>query len=504
MNALNLPHEIGWVAAPPLWDPNVPAALRRPALLGFASDAFMEELAQDLGQKPPQLSARIAKAESAREAPAGAPPDWKPPAGALKLYQPAHGRFYLVAASLVCQLPGLPDHRVDTAADERTTFVLRRLTPQGGELAWVGPASGRRWEPVPDAARKALVTGEELNPMFPQPFKEGDRRRKLWLGLVPTASGETFQAPELVPPANQQADMRVELIEQRLVEPLDGLKALVAVGGEQGAAVESSRMWLLDLAGELQANHRPVWDALQAGTTPGGTAGAVRNLLVNRLVSPGGRTIAAALAQAWQQRDRINEEATPESTVNDHLGFSTLSSSELKTALINNLGPKASSPSATPPPQSIGKLEAVVGARYVIRCVYRRPRCGPLHRDVVSERSEPFAIAPFFDPDAPARPVRITLPDTSLASLRKFKKNVGFALGKQLRKQLTQTGEMLDKKKLSPGLSFDLGELCSFSIPIITLCAFVVLMIMLSLLNIIFWWMPFLRICLPILRPKEE
>jgi hypothetical protein len=40
--------------------------------------------------------------------------------------------------------------------------------------------------------------------------------------------------------------------------------------------------------------------------------------------------------------------------------------------------------------------------------------------------------------------------------------------------------------------------ICSFSIPIITLCALIVLMIFLSLLNIIFWWMPFLKICFPI------
>jgi hypothetical protein len=43
-----------------------------------------------------------------------------------------------------------------------------------------------------------------------------------------------------------------------------------------------------------------------------------------------------------------------------------------------------------------------------------------------------------------------------------------------------------------------LGMICSFSIPIITLCAFIVLMIFIQLLNIVFWWLPFLKICLPI------
>jgi hypothetical protein len=55
--------------------------------------------------------------------------------------------------------------------------------------------------------------------------------------------------------------------------------------------------------------------------------------------------------------------------------------------------------------------------------------------------------------------------------------------------------------ELASGDSFDLGLLCSFSIPIITICALIVLMIFISLLNIVFWWAPLLRICLPITLP---
>jgi hypothetical protein len=40
--------------------------------------------------------------------------------------------------------------------------------------------------------------------------------------------------------------------------------------------------------------------------------------------------------------------------------------------------------------------------------------------------------------------------------------------------------------------------MCSFSIPIITICALLVLMIFISLLNIVFWWAPFLKLCFPI------
>ena len=46
--------------------------------------------------------------------------------------------------------------------------------------------------------------------------------------------------------------------------------------------------------------------------------------------------------------------------------------------------------------------------------------------------------------------------------------------------------------------TFNLGHICSFSIPIITLIAFILLMIIAILLNIIFWWLPLLKICFPL------
>ena len=39
--------------------------------------------------------------------------------------------------------------------------------------------------------------------------------------------------------------------------------------------------------------------------------------------------------------------------------------------------------------------------------------------------------------------------------------------------------------------------ICSLSIPIITICALILLMIIVSLLNIVFFWVPLFKICLP-------
>ena len=64
-----------------------------------------------------------------------------------------------------------------------------------------------------------------------------------------------------------------------------------------------------------------------------------------------------------------------------------------------------------------------------------------------------------------------------------------------------------DMKKLasgdgSPPSGVGIGWLCSFSLPIITLCAFIVLNIFLSLFNICFFWMAYLKICIPYPKPK--
>lgn len=141
---------------------------------------------------------------------------------------------------------------------------------------------------------------------------------------------------------------------------------------------------------------------------------------------------------------------------------------------------------------------------YVVRCVYERPRCKMLRPPVVSAPSRPFHIASYFDPDAPTRPVRISLPvDTSIRGLRKFKRDVSFFASKQLRTQLERLREAnfatLDDGPPGKG-NFDLGMVCSLSIPIITICALVLLMVILQVLNFVFWWRPFCKVCFAIAR----
>lgn len=86
-----------------------------------------------------------------------------PSSDRLKLYQPAHQRYYLLSSSLVCGVNGLPDRKVDPGKEERVTFVIRRLFPPGGIDSDSGLARSRsgnleRARVCDDAKRRRLAT----------------------------------------------------------------------------------------------------------------------------------------------------------------------------------------------------------------------------------------------------------------------------------------------------------------------------------------------------------
>jgi hypothetical protein len=156
---------------------------------------------------------------------------------------------------------------------------------------------------------------------------------------------------------------------------------------------------------------------------------------------------------------------------------------------------------------------------FVIRCVYEQPNCGPLKQAVVSRPTEKFQMAAFFDPDAPVREVRVSLPaDISPAGLRKYKKNATLMMSDMLcgkikgirkmtfgdlvlsvlpwpfHKDLPDVGQTGPCKEGTENF----GMYCSLSIPIVTLVALILMIIMVSLFDIFFRWIPYLFMCFPI------
>jgi hypothetical protein len=164
---------------------------------------------------------------------------------------------------------------------------------------------------------------------------------------------------------------------------------------------------------------------------------------------------------------------------------------------------------------------------FVMRCVYLNRDCGPLHPPTVSAPTQRFQLASFFDSDAPARPVRITLPlDTTPAGLRKHAKNTAFVISDTLCGQIQRAkglglGDLVRSvlpwpfhKDLDRGGGdtgpcqndggINIGMICSLSIPIITICALIILFVFVLLFDLVFSWLPFFALCFPVLKFKAK
>jgi hypothetical protein len=305
------------------------------------------------------------------------------------------------------------------------------------------------------------------------------------------------------------------VLHAKVLDPLASIQGLAS--GPMSPAVRAARseevspLVALELA-EFLVENLEGWQSIIAGgqdPLPTSAQWQLFSWLKAALADPGGsRTWLSALRDAWSASLVICGERTgtpPQLNLIGATGWNPPGDQKLLAQIAMALPSPAPTPPNTPSApdpaaQPLPKLDPRTHARYVIRCVYQRPQCGPLHEDVVSDPSDDFAIAAHFDFDAPQRRIAISLPiDTSPAGLRKFPKNVAFMLSDQLKQQM---GRLKDLKSMTdgdfdnPGL--DIGMVCSFSIPIITICALFVLIIFVMLLNIVFWWLPLLRICLPL------
>jgi hypothetical protein len=665
--------EVQWTTAAPLWDSvadldaTTRRSFRQPAILRFASDEFMNEFAAVLNSNPPQLKDFRAQPETWRGpltspqietrslprfaqklqrsrlaieqkavAKALALPEQSltptTPQPILKLYQPAHQRYYLISAALVCRVPGQPDRHIEPGNQERATYVVRKVVPAGQTISnstadtWSEYAfvSGS-WQRV--TATQTLMTNEEQQPLFAVNYLQDDgKRRRVLAGLIPVGKREAYVGaperssnneivldPDLPPPPDKRTLLFMAQVTEpwkRLIErafALDKMhKATSSVPTDDKpftaealtASVKANReqiqttAWyvLLDLAHLLKQYLPNVWNSIMGETLTSpltssettlinaltsttistayasdlvqnsvySTSEVIRNLQDALQAIRGGVPFVEANAQAIEEdletivapydrndgasklewpnflfplADPVQLTAGPlppaKTGVTENTDPLTKALDRIDNfvALIANALPAQTSVPTPPPLLASQPVMNVGGPTYfVIRCVFERPNCGPLQPTVVSDPTEPFQMAGFFDPDAPARPIRIALPiDTTPAGLRKFDKNTAFMISDVLCGQITRAqglglGDLirtvlpwplhkdLDVPDGGPcaddGLS--LGMICSLSIPIITICALILLMIMVSLLDIIFHWVPFFIMCLPFPKFKGK
>jgi hypothetical protein len=494
-----------WLKPSPLWQqngrdlllPDYRDTFRQPQMLAFRSDDFVNEFfavaaagddsAFPIARNDPLMTSNI-----------------------LKLFQPAHGRFYLVAASLCCIRPGFPDRAVRQADEESVYFVLRKQM-NGQEYGWVlGPTGPVGWRAVP--TNQPILAGEERMPLAFTTCHEG---RKLVFGYVPVASREGYPAlPSELPGTPVGTDARIMELQSRFTAQLPLIDA-VQVDDPQAdrdteeTALRLSIYMMLDLWEYLQTYLPAVGQAILDDNTASldGEAAQLASFLNGEALG-GGVSLREALTAIAQDRAALNdlgEDDLPDPFEDETGGVYdySLRNRNVDTATLEDrveqaLAEADEASGIDEAPVTVPKLRPDTGETFVIRCVYDRPLCRE-KRYWVSQPSVPFQMASFFDPDAPVRPVRIPLPDMSMSNLRRFKKGVGFIMSPDLQQKINGIGpaqvNMLDSQNL---IELGLGFMCTFSIPIITLCAFILLLILVIILHLVFWWIPFFKICLPV------
>ena len=689
------PHPLAWAAPRPLWRGMASPDLA-PTILRFASDSFMEQLLAVLEQDPGRLADHVVRPEfwrvpmtnpvdhtdrvplpapmkAARRAQRLAMAARRPAtatatavstsAGAatvavetaeerqpLKLYQPAHQRYYIACATLACAIPGLPDRRL-AGGHEQLGMVLRRLLPaptSGSgeapvEYAYITAASGSRWQRVSDDQTDAvLAPGEELLPVFPLAHADsGARQRVMWGGLIPVARREAYLGASVNTNAQRLVDGQREALGTRtsaepsvstlarssefrmdVIEPWKALisSALASAANIRAddAATPAQRLervreanlrlqmqsWLVltDLARVLGDHLKPVADAI-ANSSGAALSGRQRELfdhLSRNLTTSDAAALALGLRPAGASSDgrpyrasiaAALRDLTPAvianleaaTTVYDGAtggpwpGFHALLAGVSTDAVASKTSIAAQGPfrfTATlglPDPEDqllapasttdfdlnhLERLATLFGrcltpeveatARpmpyaqqlaqtmastvndkgvFCLRFVHLNEDCGPLHPPTLSAPSATFELAAFFDADAPARPLRISLPlDVSPAGLRKHSRGTAFVLSDMLCGQVQRAKRLglIDlirhvlpwplHKQLDigngegcrNGRDIDIGMICSLSIPIITICALILLIIIVSLLDFIFRWLPWFVLCFPVPQLKAK
>jgi hypothetical protein len=481
--------------------------------------------------------------------------------GILKLYQPVQRVFNVALFEMLCDVPGHP--RFDPTRIESAGMVIRRIWRDGGGTPHFDTHEGwrqdgptlRGWvkfdtpaefnvdpDPVqrpvqrighPEADRRlALLRGEKerlsetFTPLFPAPPEVCTALGKTILfGVIPVASAEQSEAP--APVSYTTADVNAVLSPMltaggtslNLVVPRPNAWVVPKTADEDDMApwVNLLRQLVveLDAFGEsreskalfaaLERIHVPMEREYRRHDQPTRTAGELLRqhaaVLVNREHAPTRRP-----GVAWPGYPEVqmpSEWPTLSGAVARDIATAAKAVLEARiAAVIKPRTPRYDQRKRTTKQVRPGRYDET-GPMYRLRAFARvrhHDDCPP--HLVWSATSDAFAIAPWYEGGG-APPVQVALPDPSDQDfLKALKPNVAFAVPGSLFDMINknQPKKLFDAKG-SAGGAVELDWICGFNIPIITICAFIVLTIVLSILDYIFHWIPFVRICLPI--PKK-
>lgn len=458
----------------------------------------------------------------------------------LKLYPPVQRRFHLALIETWCETAGRP--RLDPARVDAAGFVIRRVRGSNGDgrtlEGWMR-ADGvvRGWVPIDrlggpcadplaavrlarkatgvaslDRALRTLSAGEDSSvleedvaPMFVAPPDVCERAgRTFFYGVVTAASSELAQTEPDVTAVFEGFEPESEAFRGHLAPPLRGRGYSFP---EPGRQFDEKWLKILQLSSDrglrdfLQLLRQVVVEfdvfgdssasralraelegirleyALGSGETTRRTVGAVDFLRDAARVLFEGGAGTVELPETWP-------------------ALSDSETASLARALSGAMRQRFKSVKGRP-----GRFDEP-DARYKLRAFVRLKAegdCPP--RTEWSEYTEPFAIAPWYE--SAADPVQVALPDLSDPDLLKsLKPNVAFTLPPALQKLLDRNPKDLMEGNADRPNGNGIGWICSFSIPVITFCAFIVLNIFLSLFDLIFHWMLYIKVCIPYPKAK--
>jgi len=478
-----------------------------PTILAFREKTFIKTFLSELRQDNWQELLNARKVDGATTA---------------VLEQPVHRAFHLVVVDARCISVGMP--RLDGAKIINAGFVIRRLRDRAedgwmfdetGDLGWQAPpADALDLDTAydPDASmrmerrlgkNKAILAqlergkpaadpwNEDVVPLFQAPPDiVKSTGMTLLFGFLPLSSDQTEPEQPTAPPfsltdvQNRLAGVfksdrsgvtipprNVNVTASDLLRP----EAHPSLGAEL-RSLKSALMWLGQETGAFSEGASPqiknVLNQVQlSGVSPRGLFDFLEQCFDELILQSDGNGVVH-MPDSWPALTAAQQRAL------EHAGYAAMASRWANVAPLTPRYP-------------------TVALEYKVRCFFRMEDCeGCPPRIVWSFPSAPYSIKPWYaGSDGP--PQQIEMPPVTVASLKSMKPNVAFNVPPELQQHMDRINmaDLVEGKHTKTGIDF--GMICGFSIPIITICAFIVLQIFLQLLNIIFFWLPFIRICIP-------
>lgn len=457
----------------------------------------------------------------------------------LQLLQPVHRTFYLALLEVVCNPFALPtlQARLDPDHIDGAGLVVRRLAPDGRREGWrnqeqtatgtslrgwvafengneerLDPDPSHRPRPLcghpelesrllPDATRLS----ESVSSLFIAPPAVNQATgRTILFGLVPVTSSERSELPQPLPTPTDAATSAA--FDQEIAQTI--LPYYLRSGSTQPRSFPSGFGGRVLTAADADSSDPPLQQAinslyllqLQHHFNAFENSALLQEL--NQISIDAGTNEAQSLGSFLQQAHRVlvERQANQQVRLPRQWGLITADQQGRIVALIR-----------AQLLQRLGELTAAEerfedsDRQYQVRAFVRLRRDDGCPTKIIwSEYSNPFTIAPWYtNTDAP--PLRIDLPDVlDPKALQNLRPNVAFRVPPRLFSLLGNDPEELLKGKANVGNGLGLGWICGFNIPIITLCAFIVLNLFLQLFNLIFWWIFMIKICIPLPIKKSN